>query len=78
LASLRTTSRSSSVGGFKDFLEVFKRLKYSEPQPKFCPVCKGHNIYPMTTFGILPAVYRCADCGYEGAVALEIEPEEEA
>ena len=51
-------------------------MKHSSPRPKFCPKCKGHRIYPISTLGILPETYRCRDCGYEGSFFLEIEPEE--
>lgn len=60
----------------KGLLDTFKNIRHKSPQPKFCPKCKGHRIYPISTLGILPAIYRCKDCGYESSIFLEIEPEE--
>jgi hypothetical protein len=28
-------------------------------------------------YGILPRVYQCEECDYEGSLILELEPEEE-
>jgi len=64
----------------KGLWETLKLVRHRKPQPKFCPKCKGHNIYPVSLFGILPTTYRCRDCGYEGVLVLEVdrEPEEDA
>ncbi|MCW4035648.1 MAG: transposase [Candidatus Bathyarchaeota archaeon] len=62
--------------GLRGLWDTIKKMKHSSPRPKFCPKCKGHRIYPITTLGILPETYRCRDCGYEGSFFLEIEPEE--
>ena len=61
----------------KGLLETLRNLKYRAPQPKFCPVCKSHEIYSESTMGILPTVYRCKQCEYAGPLVLEIEPEDE-
>ncbi|MFB0558489.1 MAG: hypothetical protein ACETVY_05155 [Candidatus Bathyarchaeia archaeon] len=63
--------------GLRRLWDTIKKLKYKGPQPKFCPKCKGHHIYLMPTLGILPETYKCKDCGYEGTLILEIEPEED-
>lgn len=57
----------------KELWETIKQIRHSRPKPKFCPQCKGHNIYPTSMLGILPTNYRCRDCGYEGVLVLEIE-----
>jgi len=62
--------------GIDVFLEALKKIRYRDPEPKICPKCRGHNIYPEQNFGILPVTYRCRDCGYEGTLVLELEEEE--
>lgn len=63
---------------FKGVINALRRVKYRGIQPKFCPMCKGHNIYPRSNYGVLPETYKCRDCGYEGALVLEITPEGQA
>lgn len=63
------------MDGLRGLLETLKLIKHHAPKPKFCPQCKGHNIYPTSNLGILPTVYKCRDCKYEGSIALEIDPE---
>jgi predicted RNA-binding Zn-ribbon protein involved in translation (DUF1610 family) len=58
----------------KGIFETLKKVKHSSPTPKFCPKCKGHQIFPRQTFGILPLKYQCRDCDYEGTLVLELEP----
>lgn len=69
--------RSSEVDGLRGLLETLKLLKHQPPKPKFCPHCRGHKIFPASNLGILPTTYKCRDCGYEGSVVIEIEPEED-
>lgn len=57
----------------KELRETIRQIKHGKPQPKFCPLCKSHNIYPLSILGILPTTYVCRDCGYRGAMALEID-----
>ena len=57
----------------KGLIGILKQIKSRKPRPKFCPVCKGHNIYPTSILGFLPTTYACGDCGYRGVIALEIE-----
>lgn len=59
----------------KDLRETLKQIRFRRPQPKFCPVCKSHRIYPVSTFGIFPTTYICKDCGYKGVLTLEIDKE---
>lgn len=59
----------------KGLWETLKQIRHRMPQPKFCPICKGHNIYPTSTLGILPTTYRCRDCGYQGILVLEVDLE---
>ena len=61
----------------KGLWETLKQIRFRRPRPKFCPRCRGHNIYPVSMLGILPTTYRCRDCGYEGALVLEVDPERE-
>jgi predicted RNA-binding Zn-ribbon protein involved in translation (DUF1610 family) len=63
------------VGRLRDFLDIFKQVKYQKPQPKFCPNCRSHNISSKETYGALPQTYSCRDCDYEGHVVLEMDLE---
>jgi hypothetical protein len=66
------------VEGLRGLWETLKQFKHQSPQPKFCPECKGSNIYPTSSFGgFLPTYYKCKDCEYEGHLVFEIEPEED-
>lgn len=71
------TSRSSEVEGLRQLWNTLKKMRYGSPQPKFCPKCMGHNIRINSLPGILPPTYKCLDCGYEGCLVFEIEPEED-
>jgi predicted RNA-binding Zn-ribbon protein involved in translation (DUF1610 family) len=65
------------VEGLKGLWETLKQFKHQSPQPKFCPKCKGSNIYPASSLGgLLPTVYKCNNCGYEGHLVFELDPEE--
>lgn len=64
--------------GLKRIIETLKQVKYSRVQPKFCPKCKSHNIYPKPNYGIYPETYACRDCDYEGQLVIELEPEDES
>lgn len=65
------------MDGLKGLWETLKQIRHQMPRPKFCPKCKGHNVYSNPTLGVLPTTYRCRDCGYEGPLVIEIDPEEE-
>ena len=60
----------------RGFLDTLKQIRHQGPQPKFCPSCMSVNIYPKESYGILPPVYSCKDCDYEGHVVLERDPED--
>ena len=59
----------------KGLWETLKQIRHRSPQPKFCPSCKGRNIYPTSILGILPTIYKCRDCGYQGAIVIEVDRE---
>jgi predicted RNA-binding Zn-ribbon protein involved in translation (DUF1610 family) len=65
------------VERLREFLDIFRQVKHQKPQPKFCPNCRSHNIFSKETYGALPLSYRCRDCGYEGIVVLEMDPEDQ-
>ena len=56
--------------------ETLRDLRYRKPQPKFCPMCKSHDIFPFSILGILPTTYVCRECGYKGILTVELEPEQ--
>lgn len=61
----------------KTILDALKNTKHSTPQPVFCPKCSSPRIRLKESYGILPQIYHCDDCGYEGHIILELEPEED-
>jgi predicted RNA-binding Zn-ribbon protein involved in translation (DUF1610 family) len=61
----------------REIAETLQSIKRRSPQPKFCPNCKSHKIYPNPSFGILPTTYSCKECEYEGTIVLEIESEKD-
>ncbi len=64
------------MGRLSGFLEILKQVKHQSPQPKFCPSCRSHNIFPKESYGMFPTTYSCRDCDYEGNVVLEMDPED--
>ena len=60
-----------------EIIDILKMSKHSTPRPVFCPNCQSPKIKLKERFGILPQMYHCEDCGYEGPLILELEPEEE-
>jgi predicted RNA-binding Zn-ribbon protein involved in translation (DUF1610 family) len=60
-----------------EIIDILKKSKHSTPQPVFCPNCQSPKVKLKESYGILPQVYRCEDCGYEGPFILELEPEDE-
>jgi predicted RNA-binding Zn-ribbon protein involved in translation (DUF1610 family) len=64
------------VTTLRDLWRTITKVRHRGPQPKFCPMCGGHRVYSEPNFGILPTVYRCRDCSYEGPLVVEIEPDE--
>jgi len=65
------------MGSLQGILDAFRSARHRAPSPVFCPNCKSHRMRTMESYGILPRSYRCEDCGYQGPLALELEPEEE-
>jgi predicted RNA-binding Zn-ribbon protein involved in translation (DUF1610 family) len=61
---------------FKGFLDTLKKVKHSSPKPVFCPSCRSPKLKRLQNYGILPSVYHCEKCGYQGTLVLEIEPED--
>ena len=65
------------MGFARGIKETLRHLRRGPPQPKFCPKCKGVNIFPTSNLGgLVPPTYKCEDCDYEGYIVLELEPEE--
>jgi len=60
-----------------EIIDILKKSKHSTPRPVFCPNCQSPKIKLKESFGILPQIYHCENCGYEGSLILELEPEEE-
>jgi hypothetical protein len=65
------------VPSIKGILETLKQVKFRTPKPIFCPKCKSSNIYPKESYGILPSIYKCRDCKYEGNLVVELDSNEE-
>ncbi len=40
---------------------------------RICPTCGSTNIY-WVAGGLIGAIYKCNDCGYEGTFVLEVKP----
>ena len=58
-------------------MDILKQVKHQSPQPKFCPSCRSHNIFPKESYGMFPTTYSCRDCDYEGNVVLEMDSEDQ-
>jgi ribosomal protein L37AE/L43A len=63
------------MGILRNIRDVVKNMKHSYPNPKLCPRCGSHNLRLTTGFDIwlFPEQYVCQQCGYKGAVTLELE-----
>lgn len=61
----------------KEIIDILKQSKHSTPRPVFCPKCQSPKVKLKESYGILPQQYHCEECGYEGTLILELEPEEE-
>jgi len=59
-----------------DILDILKKSKHQRPRPVFCPNCQSPKIKLKESYGILPQMYHCEKCGYEGPLILELEPED--
>ena len=60
----------------REIIDILKHSKHSNPKPLFCPNCISLKIKLKESYGILPRIYHCEECGYEGHIILELEPEE--
>jgi predicted RNA-binding Zn-ribbon protein involved in translation (DUF1610 family) len=65
--------------GMNPFFDTVKKLKHSGPSPLACPSCGSTRIRQQGSLSgwLLPAVYACHDCGYVGALILEIDEDPE-
>lgn len=59
----------------KGLADKLFKVRHRAPRPFFCPKCSSHKIKLKESYGILPQVYRCSECGYEGSLILELEEE---
>ena len=60
-------------------LDVLKRLRHGGRGIRACPRCGSTRIKRAGGFcgWLLPVMYVCPDCGYQGPLVLELELEEE-
>ena len=58
-------------------IDILKQSKHKSPQPVFCPTCYSPKLKQNESYGILPRLYYCKKCGYEGPLVLELEPDTE-
>ncbi len=59
----------------KGILNILFKARHRTPKPVFCPRCGSHEIKLKESYGILPRMYTCSECGYEGPLVLELEEE---
>ncbi|MFB3889717.1 MAG: hypothetical protein ACE14S_09520 [Candidatus Bathyarchaeia archaeon] len=64
---------------FDNVRNVFKTVKHRGPTKIYCPRCASPNIslHSSLDFWLTPQLYLCKDCGYLGAVVMELEKEKE-
>jgi len=65
------------VDSFRDILKNTKRRK---PSQIFCPRCCSPKIQLASSLAVwlTPKQYLCDNCGYQGILVMELEPEEQA
>ena len=61
--------------GLKGLSDKLFKIRHRAPKPVFCPKCGSHKMQVNESYGILPHMYTCTECGYEGPLFLEIEEE---
>jgi predicted RNA-binding Zn-ribbon protein involved in translation (DUF1610 family) len=61
--------------GLKGLSDKLFKIRHRAPKPVFCPKCGSHKMKVKESYGILPHMYTCTECGYEGPLFLEIEEE---
>jgi predicted RNA-binding Zn-ribbon protein involved in translation (DUF1610 family) len=64
------------LSGLKGLPDKLFKIRHRAPKPVFCPKCGSHKMKVKESYGILPHMYTCTECGYEGPLFLEIEEEE--
>lgn len=64
------------IGGIRD---IFKNTKHRKPSQIFCPRCCSPKIQLNSSLDLwlTPKNYYCEDCGYQGIIVMELEPEVE-
>lgn len=60
---------SKKKNGFRKSIEKTKKQEQLLERLKFCPKCGSPNINFLIFFR--PSIWKCLDCGYEGAFVLE-------
>jgi ribosomal protein L37AE/L43A len=55
--------------GFKKSIERAKKQEEVLARRKFCPKCGSTNINCLVFYR--PSIWKCLDCGYEGAFIIE-------
>jgi hypothetical protein len=63
---------------FGNIREVFKAIKHNKPTQIFCPRCGSPKLTLSSSlnYWLTPQQYFCKECGYLGAVFMELEKEE--
>jgi len=64
------------IDGIRD---VFKHTKHRKPTQIFCPRCCSPKIRLSSSldYWLTPKQYYCEECGYQGILVMELEPDEE-
>ncbi len=64
-----------ALGNIRD---VLKAAKHSQPKQIFCPRCGSSRLRLSSSldYWLTPQKYLCGECGYLGAVYMELEKEE--
>jgi hypothetical protein len=61
------------VPKIKEMINILKRTKHSSPKPVFCPICYSSKLKQNESYGILPKIYYCEKCDYQGPLVIELE-----
>lgn len=59
----------------KAMIDTLKQIRFRTPKPVFCPKCKSTKIILKENYGILPSIYKCNNCDFEGNFILELDDE---
>jgi hypothetical protein len=64
---------------FSNIRDVLKSAKHKKPTQIFCPKCGSPKLTLSSSldYWLTPQRYLCKECGYIGAVFMELEKEEE-